>query len=96
MQGSFLESLIGNDNTNQVIDEIKFPKNFKINNFNKLREDFNALAESYGLLLPTKLKKGQLVLEIKNPSDKEKINLDKSQKTSLTFEEIKAIEESFD
>ncbi len=96
MQSSFLESLIGNDTNNKVIDEIIFPKNFKINNFNKLREDFNALAESYGLHLPTKLKKGQLVLEIKNLNDKEKSDTKKSKKTSLTFEEIKAIEESFE
>ena len=96
MQTSFLENLINDDIPNNQFGEIKFPKNFKINNFNKLRDDLNDLARNHGLLMPTKLKKGQLILEIKPPNSDQKKELFSNQKTSLTFEEIKAIEESFD
>ena len=96
MQTSFLENLIRDDKSSNQFAEIRFPKNFKINNFNKLRDDLNDLARNHGLTMPTKLKKGQLVLEIKPSNSNEKNEFFKNRKTSLTFEEIKAIEESFD
>ena len=65
-QISFMEFLINentdlDDNLGQVI----FPKGFEVRDLESLRYEFEKLANRYGLTLPAKLKKGNLVLEWK-------------------------------
>ena len=96
MQTSFLKSLIGDSKSTDSLGEIVFPKGFEVSDFEKLRTEFNSLACRYGLTLPAKLRRGQLVLECK-PLPGEKNHYDIERKVSdLTIDEISAITKSFD
>ncbi len=66
IQISFLEYLIsGEDYIEEALGEVVFPKGFEVNKLEDLRFEFEKLANRYGLTLPAKLKKGNLVLEWK-------------------------------
>ena len=66
IQISFLEYLIcGEGYLEETLGEVVFPKGFEVNNIEDLRFEFEKLANRYGLTLPAKLKKGNLVLEWK-------------------------------
>ena len=96
MQTSFLENLIGSNNGEHEYGDVVFPKGFEVRDFEKLRTDFEHLANKYGLTLPAKLKKGQLVLEWK-PFPQEDANIYESGKRfSLTNEEITAFQNVFE
>ena len=96
MQTSFLENLVGTGEGERDYADIVFPKGFEVRNFEKLRSDFEHLANKYGLTLPAKLKKGQLVLEWK-PFPREGTNTyESSKRFSLTSEEITAFQSVFE
>ena len=103
-QISFMEFLINentdlDDNLGQVI----FPKGFEVRDLENLRYEFEKLANRYGLTLPAKLKKGNLVLEWKplpgELNNEKKKNFEKSKLRSrfsnLTIEELNAFSNSF-
>ena len=103
-QISFMEFLINentelDDNLGQVI----FPKGFEVRDLENLRYEFEKLANRYGLTLPAKLKKGNLVLEWKplpgELNSEKKKNFEKSKIGSrfsnLTTEELNAFSNSF-
>ena len=96
MQTSFLETLIGVPDDESVIGEVAFPKGFEVRNFERLRRDFEALANRYGLTLPAKLKKGQLVLEWKPFPEESDMASVKKEQTFLTEAEVTAFNEVFD
>ena len=104
IQISFMEFLINentelDDNLGQVI----FPKGFEVRDLENLRYEFEKLANRYGLTLPAKLKKGNLVLEWKplpgEFNNEKKKNFEKSKLRSrfsnLTTEELNAFSNSF-
>ena len=63
IQISFLEYLIaGEGYIEETLGEVIFPKGFEVSNIEDLRYEFEQLANRYGLTLPAKLKKGNLVL----------------------------------
>ena len=63
-QISFLEFLIDeNESQDDSLGEVIFPKGFEVRDLENLRKEFEILANRYGLSLPAKLKKGNLVLE---------------------------------
>ena len=103
-QISFMEFLINentelDDNLGQVI----FPKGFEVRDLENLRYEFEKLANRYGLTLPAKLKKGNLVLEWKplpgELNSEKKKNFEKlklrSRFSNLTIEELNAFSNSF-
>ena len=104
IQISFLEYLVsGEKYLEDSLGEVVFPKGFEVRNIEDLRFEFEKLANRYGLTLPAKLKKGNLVLEwkplpgeIQNNNEKklEKVKL-KSKVSNLTNEELIAFSESF-
>ena len=96
MQTSFLESLIGVKDGDEAIADIVFPKGFEVRDFKKLRSDFESLANKYGLSMPAKLKKGQLVLELKPFPNENEIAHSSSANFSLTQGEIDALNAAFD
>ena len=87
------------DNLGQVI----FPKGFEVRDLENLRYEFEKLANRYGLTLPAKLKKGNLVLEWKplpgELNNEKKKNFEKSKLRSkfsnLTIEELNAFSNCF-
>ena len=103
-QISFLEFLIDeNASLDDSLGEVIFPKGFEVRDLENLRKEFEILANRYGLSLPAKLKKGNLVLEwkplpgeIQNNNDKkfEKVKY-KPKVSNLTTEELIAFSESF-
>ena len=103
-QISFLEFLIDeNASQDDSLGEVIFPKGFEVRDLENLRKEFEILANRYGLSLPAKLKKGNLVLEwmplpgeIQNNNDKkfEKVKY-KPKVSNLTTEELIAFSESF-
>ena len=96
MQTSFLESLIDVHNVEETFGDIVFPKGFEVRDFKKLRNEFELLANRYGLSLPAKLKKGQLVFQWKPLPNEVDITHSSHQKISLTQAEIKALNAVFD
>ena len=103
-QISFLEFLIDeNASQDDSLGEVIFPKGFEVRDLENLRKEFEILANRYGLSLPAKLKKGNLVLEwkplpgeIQNNTEKKfgKVKL-KPKVSNLTTEELIAFSESF-
>lgn len=103
-QISFLEFLIDeNASPDDSLGEVIFPKGFEVRDLENLRKEFEILANRYGLSLPAKLKKGNLVLEwkplpgeIQNNTEKKfgKVKL-KPKVSNLTTEELIAFSESF-
>ena len=103
-QISFMEFLI-NDNTelDDNLGQVIFPKGFEVRDLENLRYEFEKLANRYGLTLPAKLKKGNLVLEWKplpgELNNEKKKNFEKSKLRSrfsnLTIEELNAFSNSF-
>jgi len=96
MQTSFLESLLGIHDTDESVTDIVFPKGFEVSNFQKLRSDFEDLANRYGLSLPAKLKKGQLVLEWKPFPEENGLAHASSKEFLLTQAEIDALTNALD
>jgi hypothetical protein len=96
MQTSFLESLVGVKDDDKTLGDIVFPKGFEVRDFKKLRSDFELLANSYGLSMPAKLKKGQLVLEWRPFPDEDEITHSSPVEFSLTQAEIDALNAAFD
>ena len=96
MQTSFLESLIDVEDVDKTFGDIVFPKGFEVRDFNKLRRDFESLANKYGLSLPAKLKKGQLVFQWKPFPNEAEITYSSSKEFILTEAEITALNEVFD
>ena len=96
MQTSFLESLIGVKDGDEAIADIVFPKGFEVRDFKKFRSDFELLANKYGLSMPAKLKKGQLVLEWKPFPNENEIAHSSPADFSLTQSEIDALNAAFD
>ena len=96
MQTSFLESLVGVSYADESHGDIVFPKGFEVRDFKKLRQDFELLANQYGLSLPAKLKKGQLVFEWKPFPNESKVTHSSSKEFSLTQDEINALNAVFD
>ena len=96
MQTSFLESLISVKVADQTFGDIIFPKGFEVRDFKKLRKDFELLANKYGLSLPAKLKKGQLVLEWKPFPDEAQVTHASTKEFLLTQAEIDALNAVFD
>ena len=96
MQTSFLESLIDDKTVDESFGDIVFPKGFEVRDFNKLRNDLESLANKYGLSLPAKLKKGQLVFQWKPFPNESSITHHSLKEFSLTQAEIKALNEAFD
>ena len=103
-QISFLEFLIDeNASQDDSLGEVIFPKGFEVRDLENLRKEFEILANRYGLSLPAKLKKGNLVLEWKPLPGKSKIILKrnlvkvklKPKVSNLTTEELIAFSESF-
>ena len=104
IQISFLEYLIGGEKClEEVLGEVVFPKGFEVSNIEDLRVEFEKLANRYGLTLPAKLKKGNLVLEWKplpgeitdNPTLKLKGSHLRQQALKLTLEEVTAFSNVF-
>ena len=103
-QISFMEYLLnGYETVDDALGEIVFPKGFEVRDLENLRYEFEKLANRYGLTLPAKLKKGNLVLEwkplpgeIQNNTEKKfgKVKL-KPKVSNLTTEELIAFSESF-
>ena len=96
---------LGDENESQddSLGEVIFPKGFEVRDLENLRKEFEILANRYGLSLPAKLKKGNLVLEwkplpgeIQNNTEKKfgKVKL-KPKVSNLTTEELIAFSESF-
>jgi hypothetical protein len=73
-----------------------FPKGFEVRDFKKFRSDFELLANKYGLSMPAKLKKGQLVLEWKPFPNENEIAHSSPADFSLTQSEIDALNAAFD
>ncbi len=96
MQTSFLENLVTSADAEQEYGDIVFPKGFEVRDFEKLRSDFEQLANKYGLTLPAKLKKGQLVLEWKPFPHEETNTYESGKRFSLTSEEITAFQNVFE
>ncbi|MDG2473660.1 MAG: hypothetical protein P8M50_00085 [Paracoccaceae bacterium] len=96
MQTSFLESLIDVKTVDETFGDIVFPKGFEVRDFNKLRSDFELLANKYGLSLPAKLKKGQLVFEWKPFPNEVQITHSSPKEFLLTQAEIDALNAVFD
>ena len=96
MQTSFLENLIGVNGTDESIGDVVFPKGFEVRDFAKLRQDFEHLANRYGLSMPAKLKKGQLVLEWKPFPNESEITHSSKKVFSLTKAEIDQFNQIFD
>ena len=96
MQTSFLESLVGVKDADETLGDIVFPKGFEVRDFKKLRTDFEVLANKYGLSMPAKLKKGQLVLEWKPFPNENEITHSSPLEFSLTQAEIDALNAAFD
>ena len=103
-QISFMEFLINeNNDLDDNLGEVIFPKGFEVRDLENLRYEFEKLANRYGLTLPAKLKKGNLVLEWKplpgELKNKKEQNIDKSKLrsrlTNLTPEELNAFSNSF-
>ena len=104
IQISFMEFLI-NDNTefDDNLGQVIFPKGFEVRDLENLRYEFEKLANRYGLTLPAKLKKGNLVLEWKplpgELKNDKKQNFEKSKLrprfSNLTIEELNAFSNSF-
>ncbi len=105
IQISFLEYLIGEEEyLGESLGEVVFPKGFEVSNLEDLRLEFEKLANRYGLKLPAKLKKGNLVLEWKplpgeivNNSETrqlEQVHL-KQKALKLTSEEVNAFSNIF-
>ena len=104
IQISFLEYLIaGEGYIEETLGEVIFPKGFEVSNIEDLRYEFEQLANRYGLTLPAKLKKGNLVLEwkplpgeIENDSAIQLKNTPLRQKDlRLTSEEVTAFSNIF-
>ena len=96
MQTSFLENLVGEHSSDKELGDVVFPKGFEVRNFETLRKDFEVLANRYGLSLPAKLKKGQLVLEWKPFPNEDKNVYSSNKQFSVTPEEMKAFQKVFD
>ena len=96
MQTSFLESLIDAKSVDKTMGDMMFPKGFEVRDCKKLRSDFELLANRYGLTMPAKLKKGQLVLEWKRFPNESEIAHSSPAEFSLTQAEIDALNASFD
>ena len=96
MQTSFLESLIDVKDVDKSYGDIVFPKGFEVRDFKKLRNDFESLANSYGLSLPARLKKGQLVFQWKPFPNETKGAHSSSREFLLTQVEIDALNAAFD
>ena len=96
MQTSFLENLVGVKETEETLGDVVFPKGFEVRDFQKLRKDFEALANKYGLSLPAKLRKGQLVLEWKPFPEEIKLAQENSNQFSLTEDELAALRVALD
>jgi len=100
-----LEYLIGGEEyLEEGLGEVVFPKGFEVRNLENLRLEFEKLANRYGLKLPAKLKKGNLVLEWKplpgevgnNPDTNRLKNAYVKQKAlKLTSEEVNAFSNIF-
>tara|TARA_A100001011_G_C13892621_1_gene667657 strand:+ start:70 stop:417 length:348 start_codon:yes stop_codon:yes gene_type:complete len=104
IQISFLEYLVsGEKYLEDSLGEVVFPKGFEVRNIEDLRFEFEKLANRYGLTLPAKLKKGNLVLEWKPlPGELEQApSLDlknyqlKQKSLNLTSEEVSAFSNIF-
>ncbi len=104
IQISFLEYLVnGEKYLEDSLGEVVFPKGFEVRNIEDLRFEFEKLANRYGLTLPAKLKKGNLVLEWKPlPGELEHApSLDlknyqlKQKSLNLTSEEVSAFSNIF-
>tara|TARA_B100000029_G_C17489985_1_gene928739 strand:- start:310 stop:657 length:348 start_codon:yes stop_codon:yes gene_type:complete len=104
IQISFLEYLIsGDDCLDETLGEVVFPRGFEVRNLGDLRVEFEKLANRYGLTLPAKLKKGNLVLEWKplpgeimnNPMPQLKGKPLRQQALKLTSEEVTAFSNVF-
>ena len=96
MQTSFLESLIDDKKVDETFGDIVFPKGFEVRDFKRLRNDLELLANKYGLSLPAKLKKGQLVFQWKPFPNEASITHSSSKEFSLTQAEIDALNQAFD
>ena len=96
MQTSFLESLLGINDTEESVGDIVFPKGFEVRDFQKLRTDFENVAKKYGLSLPAKLKKGQLVLEWKPFPNEGEVTHQSSKDFMLTQAEMEALSNALD
>ena len=96
MQTSFLESLIEKDKIDETYGDIVFPKGFEVRDFKRLRRDFESLANRYGLTMPARLKKGQLVLQWKPFPNEVQITHSSAKKFSLTQVEIDALNAVFE
>ena len=96
MQTSFLESLINEENVDKNLGDIAFPKGFEVRDFKKLRRDLELLANNYGLSLPARLKKGQLVFQWKPFPNESKITYSSPKEFLLTQAEIDALNAAFD
>ena len=103
-QISFIEFLTNqNTDLDDNLGEVVFPKGFEVRDLENLRDEFEKLANRYGLTLPAKLKKGNLVLEWKplpgELNNKKEENVDKlklrSRFSNLTPEELNAFSNSF-
>ena len=84
-QISFLEFLIRKEeHPDEMLGDVLFPKGFEVRDLENLRFEFEKLANRYGLTLPAKLKKGNLVLEWKPlPGELDKDNNDNIDKSKL-------------
>ena len=96
MQTSFLDSLIDSENVDETFGDVVFPKGFEVRNFKKLRNDFEALANQYGLSLPAKLKKGQLIFQWKEFPNEVNVAHSSPREFSLTQAEIDDLNSAFD
>ena len=96
MQTSFLESLINEEDVDKTLGDIVFPKGFEVRDFKKLRCDLELLANKYGLSLPAKLKKGQLVFQWKPFPNESKITYSSPKEFLLTQAEIDSLNAAFD
>jgi hypothetical protein len=96
MQTSFLDNLIGASGSDEEYGDVVFPKGFEVRDFETLRRDFELLANRYGLSLPAKLKKGQLVLEWKPFPGESSNSYEGTKKFALTSEEINAFQNVFE
>ncbi len=93
-QRSFFERLL--IDCNQVSGlEIGFPQEYAFENFAMLKSDLESLANKYGLTLPTKLKRGKLIFEMKTSNNDENLRRIRGRSYSLSSEEVKAIECAF-
>ncbi len=96
MQTSFLESLLDVQNVDKTYGDIVFPKGFEVRDFKRLRRDFESVANKYGLSLPAKLKKGQLVFQWKPFPDEVQLAHSSGKEFSLSQAEIEALNAAFD